>query len=137
MACDSGPGPSYYGELKAAENQLCRTRWVLLQLRKHLDSTKLPSSLNKYAEEEKEAQLKHRREDKESAANTVKQNLYRVNDDIEKIVKLGGSPSPTLLAKRDGLNNLLIEVKQVSDDQLLEGSWCNRVTIVDIILGGE
>jgi mRNA degradation ribonuclease J1/J2 len=96
----------------------------------------LGRSLAKYVEEEKQAQLKHRREDKESAANTVKQNLRRVSEDIEKIEKLGGSPSTTLLAKKDSLNKQLAEVKQVSDDQLLEGSRCN-LTVVDLILGGE
>ena len=134
MPCESGPGPSYHKELKDAEKELCGARWLLLQLQKKLVGQELPDSLVDHIEEQRAAQLTHRLKDRQCAANQVQDELDRVNKNINRILELNGTPAHALLNKKDELSKNLREIEQVTNDQLLEGSWCNHTTIVDSIL---
>lgn len=134
MPCTGG-GPSYIdeSELESVEKKLCRARWVLLKLTKHLNS-KTPNWLAKYIAKEKREQLKHRLEDKKSANEIVREELDEIIQNIKDITRLGGIPSKTVLNRKRRLSKELTEIKQISDADLMESSWCDPVTVVDRIL---
>lgn len=138
MPCDSGPGPDYSGEWQECEKNLCRARWTLLQL---LNICKdkdipLPSSLVTHIEREKRDQLKHRREDRDSVLQNIEWDIQKLNRDIEDIKKLGGKPSRAVLEKKSKLEENAQLLKNVSDKELLEGSWDNPVTLVEKLAKG-
>jgi hypothetical protein len=140
MPCtDDGPGPDYSREWRECEKDLCRARWILLQL-VNICKTKdisLPSSLTTHIEREKHNQLKHRREDRDSVLQNITGDIQRLDRDIENIKKLGGNPSRVILEKKSKLKEDTRLLKDLSDEELLEGSWGNPVTLVDKLIKGE
>ena len=138
MPCDSGPGPSYSEEWQECEKNLCRARWTLLQLVK-ICKTKdisLPSPLLTHIEREKHDQLKHRQEDRNSVLQNIKWDIQKLDKDIKDIKKLGGKPSRTILEKKSKLEEDTRLLKNLSDEELLEGTWSNPVTLVEKLAKG-
>lgn len=138
MPCDSGPGPDYSGEWNKCEKDLCRARWTLLQLMKacKLKEVSLSKSLLAYVQREKSEQLKHRRDDRDSVLQNIKWDIQILDRDIEDIKKMGGKPSRSILEKKSKLEEDARLLKDLSDEELLEGSWGNPVTLVEKLAKG-
>lgn len=134
MPChDDGPVSTYSSEWKECEKDLCRARWILLQLVKVFKAkdASLPSSLVTHIEREKYEQLKHRRDDRDSVLKNINWEIQRLDRDIESIKKLDGEPSRAILEKKSKLEESARLLKDVSDEDLLEGSWVNPVTLIE------
>lgn len=139
MPCmDSGPVSDYSGEWNKCEKDLCRARWTLLQLMKicKLKEVSLPNSLLAHVQRERNEQLRHRRDDRSSVIQGIKSDIHGLNRDIEDIKKLGGEPSRAILKKKSKLEEDIQLLKNVSDEELLEGSWDNPVTLVEKLAKG-
>lgn len=121
------------------ERELCGTRWVLLQLVDLCRETKvvIPPSLDSHILKERLAQLKHRRDDQDYAVRILIKEIEGLKRTIEEIKRLGGIPAEEILLQVENLRNSIDEIKNLKEKELLNGSWINPVTAVDMIEGRQ
>lgn len=134
MACRSDDsGPDYYDEYKDCERKLCAARWLLLQLVKVCDANDihLDGSLKSHIIREKKEQLKHRQADRDFMLNKIKNDIANIIRAIKEIRDLGGQPAAKILIKKSELKRKMGLIKDISDEELLEGSWLNPVMLID------